>query len=493
MNEQKMAVPWFVVLSSLIGGAGTLLGTYWDDAWHTDRGRDSFLTPPHILLYAGILVVGASAVLWAATIFARSRRWNTLFHYPPLLLALIGDAVTLAAVPIDNAWHLAFGRDAVLWSPPHLLAVVGMFAVGTGLLLGRPRVPGWRGFLLTSILATLVLGALQIPVMEYEADVPQFAPFWYLPVLTLGLALALALLYTTDESPWMATATTLWYTLIRLGVVAFLWLAGFSLTLIPLLLLPALVFDLTARFRLPRPVRAAFIALMVYLSFVPYLNVFLNGITLTPFDVLLGLPLAACGSWLIMVLLETPRLAWRQLKPGVLIVFALLLLWPGQASAHDPGQGQVIGTVSLQAKVHQSRVVLTGTIVDEKLCQQLIPQTIEARRAGTTTTSTLTWQSACQFQGTLLVSARGRWFVYAELRRFQQSVETWLPIEVQATTTQFAKDAPLYLRETTSGSPVEVLSSVLLYLVMVLLLGITLWVARHGSIRKKSLPHGTSD
>ena len=478
MREQTKTVPWFVVLFSLIGSAGTLLGTYWDDAWHTDRGRDSFLTPPHDLLYTGILLIGASAVLWAATVFYRERRWSTIFHSPPLLLALIGDAVTVAAIPIDNAWHLAFGRDAVLWSPPHLLAVVGMFAVGTGLLLGRPRIPGWRGFLLTSTLATLVLGATLIPVMEYEADVPQFAPFWYLPVLTIGLVLALSLLHATDERPWLATTTTLWYILIRLGVVAFLWLAGFSLTLIPPLLLPAFVFDLTVRFRLPHTLRAVFVALTVYLSFVPYLNVFLNGMTLTPFDVLPGLPLAAFGSWLIMALLEAPRLPWRQLKQGILLVLVLLLLWPGQAFAHDPGQGQVIGTVQLQATVYQSRVVLTGTVADEKLCQQLIPRTIEARRAGTIMTSTLSWKSACQFQGTLLISARGRWFVYAELRRFQQPVETWLPVEVQTTTTQFARDAPLYLRETTSGSAVEVLSSVFLYLVMLLLLGTALWTAR---------------
>ena len=143
----------------------------------------------------------------------------------------------------------------------------------------------------------------------------------------------------------------------------------------------------------------------------------------------------------------------------------------------------MIGTVSLQATVYQSRIEFIGTIADEKLCQQLIPQTSEARRAGTITTSTLSWNDACHFHGTLLVSARGRWFVYAELRRFQQPVETWLPVEVQATTTHTIKDAPLYLRETTSGSPVEVLSSIGLSLVMVLLLGATLWIARRLSLR----------
>ena len=40
----------------------SLFGTYWDDAWHTDRGRDSFFAAPHLALYAGVFValVGVS-------------------------------------------------------------------------------------------------------------------------------------------------------------------------------------------------------------------------------------------------------------------------------------------------------------------------------------------------------------------------------------------------------------------------------------------------
>ncbi len=112
------------MLLFLIGGIVALLGTYWDDAWHTDRGRDSFTIPPHLLLYGGVLLVGIAIALWAVMVFRREKRIRPVLSYPPLALALIGDAVTLAAAPIDNAWHLAFGRDAVLWSPPHLLVLV---------------------------------------------------------------------------------------------------------------------------------------------------------------------------------------------------------------------------------------------------------------------------------------------------------------------------------------------------------------------------------
>jgi hypothetical protein len=486
MDERTKAIPALVIVPSLIGGAGTLLGTYWDDAWHTDRGRDSFFIPPHLLLYTGILVIGLSAVLWALTIFYRERSWRALFRWSPLLLALIGDVVTLAAAPIDNAWHLAFGRDAVLWSPPHLLAVVGMLAVGTGLLLGRPFLAGWRGYLLTSVLATLIVGTVFIPVMEYEADVPQFASLWYLPVLTVGFVFALSILSTVDERPWIATTTTLVYMAIRIGVVAFLWFAGFSLPLIPPLLLPALVFDLMRRFRWSLLIQAGLITLTVYISFVPYLNFVLHGITISLADTLIGFPLAILGSWCVLILLTSPHPQWRTLRGIIvcLLLMGILFLSPGQALAHDPGQGKEIGTVQMHAVIQQSSVALTGTVKNETLCHQLLPRTIEARRAGKTVTDHLSWRGACQFQGTLLVSGRGRWFVYAEWLWHQQPVETWLPVEVSGTQAHFGKDASLYLRETTSGSPGEMWSGIILYTIMLILFCSIIWTVRRFSANR---------
>jgi hypothetical protein len=61
--------------------------------------------------------------------------------------------VTLAALPIDAAWHAAFGRDAVLWSPPHMLAVFGSLALLVGFLASaRPDTPTW---ILTGLRALL--------------------------------------------------------------------------------------------------------------------------------------------------------------------------------------------------------------------------------------------------------------------------------------------------------------------------------------------------
>src|SRR4029453_8623934 len=66
-----------------------------------------------------------------------------VWRRPPLLLAAAGGTVTLAALPVDAAWHASFGRDAVLWSPPHMLAVFGSLALLVGLLAAvGPGEPG---------------------------------------------------------------------------------------------------------------------------------------------------------------------------------------------------------------------------------------------------------------------------------------------------------------------------------------------------------------
>lgn len=475
----RQNTPSLVVGLSLIGGGTTLFGTYWDDAWHTDRGRDSFTIPPHLLLYSGLLIIGIAALLWAFVVWRREKHLRSVVGFPPLLLALIGDAVTFVAVPIDNAWHLAFGRDAVLWSPPHLLAVAGMLAVGSGLLLGLKPAHGWRGYLLTSAVATLVLGASQIPLMEYEADVPQFATVWYLPVMTVGLMFALSILSAADGRPGIGTLTALLYTGIRVGVVGFLLLLGFSYPLVPPILVPALVYDLVTPFRWPRSLKALLITCAVYASYVPYLNVTSNGMHFTRNDILVGILLAFAGSWGILNVVEAPCLRWRPHMAGILLI--VLFLLPKQALAHDPGQGQNIGTAQLQARVQDTTVLLTTTIIDRNLCEQLVPQQVEARRGGQFIRGPLHSIGTCQFQGVLHISEPGRWFVYDEWSIHSQHAETWLPVEVTTSTTQAAKRASLYLQETTSGSIGEIVSAIILYGGILIFLGTILQVVRRFS------------
>jgi hypothetical protein len=41
----------------MLGALSSLIGVYWDIAWHIDVGRDSFFTMPHNFIYAGMLIV----------------------------------------------------------------------------------------------------------------------------------------------------------------------------------------------------------------------------------------------------------------------------------------------------------------------------------------------------------------------------------------------------------------------------------------------------
>ena len=124
--------------------------------------------------------IGAVVAAWGLSALWRDRSPAAVWRQPPLLLAAAGGTVTLAAAPIDAAWHARFGRDAVLWSPPHMLAIFGSLALLVGFLAGaRPATPRW---ILTG-LGALLLGSAAVPVLEFETDVPQFSETLYLPVL----------------------------------------------------------------------------------------------------------------------------------------------------------------------------------------------------------------------------------------------------------------------------------------------------------------------
>jgi hypothetical protein len=151
----------------VVAGSAGLFATFWDDAWHTDLGRDQATIPPHLLLYASMATIGAVVAAWGLVALRRDRSPAVVWRQPPLLLAAAGGTVTLVALPIDAAWHAAFGRDAVLWSPPHLLAIFGSLALLVGFLTGaRPDTPRW---ILTG-LGALLLGSAAVPVLEFEVE-----------------------------------------------------------------------------------------------------------------------------------------------------------------------------------------------------------------------------------------------------------------------------------------------------------------------------------
>jgi hypothetical protein len=123
----------------LAAGCGLLAytGAVWDVSWHRAIGRDTFWSPPHLALYAGVGTSLLSA-LWALLASVRhpgatrSGVWRLGRYAVPVgfLFAAVGQGGNVLTAPLDDLWHRLYGRDVDIWSVPHLLAL-GCSAVGS--------------------------------------------------------------------------------------------------------------------------------------------------------------------------------------------------------------------------------------------------------------------------------------------------------------------------------------------------------------------------
>jgi hypothetical protein len=125
-----------------------LIGSHWDISWHRAIGRDSFLTPPHVMIYlCGVLAGISCGYLILATTFQKNhplressvKIWG--FRGPlGSFIASWGGIAMLTSAPFDDWWHNAYGLDVRIISPPHTVLAFGMFGVMVGtvmLVLGR--------------------------------------------------------------------------------------------------------------------------------------------------------------------------------------------------------------------------------------------------------------------------------------------------------------------------------------------------------------------
>jgi hypothetical protein len=151
---------WVLLVGKLLGAWGLT----WDIQWHLLIGRDTFWIPPHLMMYSGVTAGFLVAVLVLA-LDTRDRRRGVrqrglvtmlgLTSTRGIHLAAWGVALLLLAAPIDDLWHRLFGLDVTLWSPPHLLGLLGsaVNTIGTLLVAVEAYPPSAR-----MRLAALVLG-----------------------------------------------------------------------------------------------------------------------------------------------------------------------------------------------------------------------------------------------------------------------------------------------------------------------------------------------
>jgi hypothetical protein len=447
------------------GGIAAMLGLFWDDAWHTDVGRDDLVSPPHLLLYAGVAVLLVVIADWVLRRYATEGR--LVLRDPAVVLPLFGALVTLAAAPVDEVWHRLFGRDAVVWSPPHMVAVAGMTAFAAGLLLAAHRGTASRSRLATAVIGAFLIAAAGAAVMEYEADVPQFAVVWYLPALLAGLTLTFALIHKAVSSGWGVTAAAGVHMLIRTGVLGFLAALGHSLPTVMPTVVPALAFEAALRRGWTRGRVAGAVTVATVVSHVPAHALQPAGLSFTAADVVVGALLGGISARWVLALVQLGRTPTTR-RISRLGVPALLLTGLGSwsaapASAHDPGQGVEVAPVHLQGARVGDVIQLT---VDGEACESWSPVRLVARRGGETLIAPLEDRAACTFVGEVAVGDPGRWFVYAEIDVDGRRTEAWIPVRRGSQ----EKRTDLYVSSDGGPHGVQVVSGALLYGVVLAIL-----------------------
>ena len=262
----------------VVGSAVFLLGGYWDVSWHIIIGRDTFWSPPHLVLYAGIIAIlaaCASAVAQAAAAAAARGRGPALpgplvalpfgLRLPPgILVTLVGAGMSLASAPIDDTWHRLYGLDVTVWSPPHIMLVAGMVIAPFGALIGltletNHRLPTrlrrlwhdtgqlWRmpSSELAAIAAGGVILATALAVLaEYDFDLPIYQLVYHPIILSALSAFILVAAARASGRIGAATLAALAYTAMRLAIHAELVLLDGIRPQIPLVLAAAPMIDL---------------------------------------------------------------------------------------------------------------------------------------------------------------------------------------------------------------------------------------------------------
>jgi hypothetical protein len=131
-----------IIMTMLIlatcGSFMQITGTSWDVTSHVMEEPETFFTPSHTILYAGVGLLTLSAGISVILLI----RDNELRRRPiatPLKLLVIGSAISLVAGPSDFLWHETFGVDGLL-SPPHFALITGMLINAVATVLGLARI-----------------------------------------------------------------------------------------------------------------------------------------------------------------------------------------------------------------------------------------------------------------------------------------------------------------------------------------------------------------
>ena len=102
-----------------------------DLQWHTDVGRDKLLTPPHMMIFSGIIptmIFLVGYIFWFSFIRESNSHGYRLaiFSAPiPIWIIFSGMITLMLGGLYDDLWHTSYGVDTTIITPPHLWTFSG--------------------------------------------------------------------------------------------------------------------------------------------------------------------------------------------------------------------------------------------------------------------------------------------------------------------------------------------------------------------------------
>jgi hypothetical protein len=213
--ERLTGVPGWAAATIGLSLYGLLVageGFYSDVAWHITLGRDETLfTAPHTSIVLGLGAIfgaGLVGIAYASLQQVDTKlRWKAVrIPWSTLPLLALGGAA-LVGFPLDEVWHQTYGVDVTMWSPTHMLMILGASFSGLAswLVLAeagvRPTQSRWgRGMLVVA--SWLTLQGLSAPLGEFSFGVPQFQQMFHPLILCIAAGFALVAIRLVHGRFW---------------------------------------------------------------------------------------------------------------------------------------------------------------------------------------------------------------------------------------------------------------------------------------------------
>lgn len=143
VSSYRLALGWLMLTFWLL----SVLALDWDAEWHALVGRDGFWTPPHWMFYSTVTLCGLIClfeVLTETLLYYRHFPGITKTTTTPVLFVFrgpvgfilggFGMVVMLISAPFDDYWHRIFGIDLAIWTPFHVMLVLGIIMANIGII-----------------------------------------------------------------------------------------------------------------------------------------------------------------------------------------------------------------------------------------------------------------------------------------------------------------------------------------------------------------------